>query len=73
MTLPKRHCEGGDRLRAGRHHRHPGRRVADKLAPGVVESLAAVSLEPYPASPQQLASLLKNETDCWSGLLRTVG
>ena len=42
-------------------------------APDVVESLAAVYLEPYPTSPQQLASLLKTETDFWSGLVRTVG
>lgn len=42
-------------------------------SPDVVDSLAAVYLEPHPTSPQQLASLLKNETDFWSGLVRTVG
>ena len=42
-------------------------------SPDVVESLAAVYLEPYPTTPQQLASLLKSETDFWSGLVRTVG
>jgi tripartite-type tricarboxylate transporter receptor subunit TctC len=42
-------------------------------SPDVVDSLAALYLEPYPTSPQQLAALLKTETDFWSGLVRTVG
>jgi tripartite-type tricarboxylate transporter receptor subunit TctC len=42
-------------------------------APDVVDGLAAMYLEPHPTSPQQLASLLKTETDFWSGLVRTVG
>lgn len=42
-------------------------------APDVVEGLAAVYLEPYPTSPQQLASLLKTETDFWASLVKTVG
>jgi tripartite-type tricarboxylate transporter receptor subunit TctC len=42
-------------------------------APDVVESLAAVYLEPYPTTPQQLSALLKTETDFWSGLVKTVG
>jgi tripartite-type tricarboxylate transporter receptor subunit TctC len=39
----------------------------------VVDSLAALYLEPYPTSSQQLATLLKTETDFWAGLVRTVG
>ncbi|MBA2960616.1 MULTISPECIES: Bug family tripartite tricarboxylate transporter substrate binding protein [Ramlibacter] len=42
-------------------------------SPDVVDSLAALYLEPYPTSPQQLAGLLKTETDFWAGLVRTVG
>lgn len=42
-------------------------------APDVVEGLAAVYLEPYPTTPQQLAALLKTETEFWSGLVKTVG
>lgn len=42
-------------------------------SPDVVESLAQMYLEPYPTSPQQLAALLKTETDFWAGLVRTVG
>jgi tripartite-type tricarboxylate transporter receptor subunit TctC len=39
----------------------------------VIDGLAAVYLEPYPTTPQQLASLLKTETEFWSGLVKTVG
>jgi tripartite-type tricarboxylate transporter receptor subunit TctC len=39
----------------------------------VVDSLAALYLEPYPTSPQQLTDLLKTETQFWAGLVKTVG
>jgi tripartite-type tricarboxylate transporter receptor subunit TctC len=39
----------------------------------VVDSLAQVYLEPYHTTPQQLASLLKTETDFWAGLVKTIG
>lgn len=42
-------------------------------SPEVVDGLAAVYLEPYPTTPQQLAALLKTETEFWSGLVKTVG
>ena len=42
-------------------------------SPDVVDSLAQMYLEPYPTTPQQLAALLKTETEFWSGLVKTVG
>jgi tripartite-type tricarboxylate transporter receptor subunit TctC len=42
-------------------------------SPDVVDSLASVYLEPYPTTSQQLAALLKTETDFWSGLVKTLG
>jgi tripartite-type tricarboxylate transporter receptor subunit TctC len=42
-------------------------------APEVVDSLAGVYLEPMPTSPQQLATLLRTESDFWGGLVKSVG
>ena len=42
-------------------------------APDVVESFATLYMEPYPTSPQQLAALLKTETQFWGGLVKSVG
>ena len=39
----------------------------------VIDSLAALYLEPYPTSPEQLAGLLKTETAFWGGLVKSVG
>lgn len=42
-------------------------------SPDVIDGLASMYLEPYPTTPQQLAALLKTETDFWSALVKTVG
>lgn len=42
-------------------------------APDVVDSLAGAYLEPMPTTPQQLATLLKTETEFWAGLVKAVG
>ena len=39
----------------------------------VTDSLAQMYLEPYPTTPQQLAALLKTETEFWSGLVKAIG
>ena len=39
----------------------------------VVDSLATVFLEPMPTTPQQLAALMKTESEFWAGLVKTVG
>lgn len=39
----------------------------------VVDSLATSYLEPMHTTPQQLAALLKTETEFWGGLVKTVG
>lgn len=42
-------------------------------APDVVDSFAAMYLEPHPTTPQQLAALLKTESDFWGGLVKAIG
>lgn len=50
-----------------------GAGVASALAaPDVVDSLAAAFMEPMPTPPQQLASMLKAESDFWGRLVKTV-
>jgi tripartite-type tricarboxylate transporter receptor subunit TctC len=39
----------------------------------VVDALAASYMEPMPTTPAQLTAVLKNETDYWAGLVKTVG
>ena len=43
------------------------------IPPDVVESFATFYMEPYPTTPQQLATLLKTETQFWGGLVKSVG
>jgi tripartite-type tricarboxylate transporter receptor subunit TctC len=42
-------------------------------APETVASLATAYMEPLPTSPEQLAAMLKAETEFWAGLVKTVG
>jgi tripartite-type tricarboxylate transporter receptor subunit TctC len=42
-------------------------------SPDVVDSFAAMYMEPYPTTPQQLSALLKTETEFWAGLVKAVG
>ncbi len=46
---------------------------ASLASPDVVESFAAVYMEPHPTTPQQLAAQLKTETQFWGNLVKTVG
>lgn len=39
----------------------------------VTDSLATAYLEPWPTSPQQLAGVLRTETEFWGRLVKTVG
>jgi tripartite-type tricarboxylate transporter receptor subunit TctC len=39
----------------------------------VVDSLATAYLEPWSTSPQQLAAVLRTETEFWGGLVKAVG
>ncbi len=39
----------------------------------VIDSLAAAYMEPMPTSPQQLAAMLRTETEYWGGLAKAVG
>lgn len=42
-------------------------------APDTAAAFAASYMEPMPTSPEQLATLLKAETEFWSGLVKSVG
>lgn len=42
-------------------------------APETVNSLAGAFMEPMHTSPEQLAQMLKTETEFWAGLVKTVG
>ena len=42
-------------------------------APETASVFAASFMEPMPTSPEQLAALLKSETEFWSGLVKAVG
>jgi tripartite-type tricarboxylate transporter receptor subunit TctC len=42
-------------------------------APDVVESLAQMGLEAKPSTPSELAALLKNDSERWAPLIKTIG
>jgi len=42
-------------------------------APDVVESLAQMGLEARPSTPSELATLLKNDSERWAPLIKTIG
>ena len=42
-------------------------------APETVNSYATFFMEPMPAAPEQLAAMLRTETNFWSNLVKTVG